>query len=87
MAVSRVTMVTFQDEQGRDLQATLQGNGFAWELWADLDETKDRAVAVVRNRFPNNVSRVVSELELKVPPVLVDYQRLLQRVVDQRTKK
>jgi hypothetical protein len=87
MAVSRVAMIPVQDDRGRDLKATLPGDGFTWELWADLNQSKDSAVAVVRKRFPNSVSRVVSEIELKVPAVLVDYQKLLQRVVDQLTKK
>jgi hypothetical protein len=72
--------------KGKTSKQLLQGNGFVSELWADLNETKDSAVAVVRKRFPKNVTRVVSEFGLKVPPVLVDYQRLLQRVVDQLTE-
>jgi hypothetical protein len=69
-------MVTTLDGQGRDLKATLKGDGFKWELWVDI-ETKD---AVVRKRFPSNISSAVGKL--KVPPLIDNYQTLLKNFVE-----
>ena len=70
----------FQDDDGRDLEATIKGEGFVWQLWVDL-QTKD---AVVRKRFPDNVSRFVCKLI--VPAKFVDYEVELQKFVDKQTK-
>lgn len=72
--------ITFRDDAGRKLEATLPDEGFIWELWLDR-ETKD---AIVRKRFPNNVSPIVGDL--KVSP-FADYQSLLKDFVASRTKK
>jgi hypothetical protein len=71
-----IMMVIYQDGEGRDLEATLEAEGFEWQLWVDL-ETKD---AVVRKRFPNNMSSAVGKVE--VPPLVDDYKTLLKTFVE-----
>ena len=66
-------MVIQNDDEGRDLAATLPGEGFTWELWVDL-ETDD---TVVRKRYPNNVSRVVGQC-LEIPPLVDNFQAFLE---------
>ena len=68
------------DQAGRELEATFPGEGFIWELWLDL-ETK---AAIIRKRFPNNVSPIVGDLK---GSNFVDYQSLLKDFVASRTKK
>jgi hypothetical protein len=72
-------MVIQNDNEGRDLEATLQGDGFTWELWVDL-ETRD---AVIRKRFPT-VSHIVHQW--KVSSVQDDFEELLKNYVEQQTK-
>jgi hypothetical protein len=71
----QVNAMVTQDEVGRFLEATVDGDGFAWELWVDL-QTKE---AVVRKRLPNNDASIVCELT--IPKVFVSYQHLLQQYV------
>lgn len=70
----------FHDDAGRELAATLPDEGFIWELWLDV-ETKD---AIVRKRFPNNVSPIVGDLKVST---FADNQSLLKEFVASRTKK
>jgi hypothetical protein len=71
----------FQDSEGRDLEATIQGDGFDWQLFVDI-QTKD---AVVRKRFKDNSNR--ASYRLTIPAKFVDYEHVLQEFVDSKTKK
>jgi len=42
--------IKFHDEEGRDPEATLRGDGFVWELWVEM-ETKNAAVKKRFERF------------------------------------
>jgi hypothetical protein len=58
----------------------LPDEGFIWELWLAL-ETKD---AIVRKRFPNNVSPIVGDLK---GLNFADCQSLLKGFVSSRAQK
>jgi hypothetical protein len=72
----------FYDEEGRDLEATLRGDGFVWELWVDL-ETKN---ALVKKRFETDDRFLVGELQ-GPHDALIDYQQLLMSFVDGKTDR
>jgi hypothetical protein len=71
----------FNDEEARDLEATLRGDGFVWELWVDV-ETKN---AFVKKRFETDDRFLVGELQ-GPHDALIDYQQLLLSFVDQQVK-
>lgn len=62
------------DDQGRDRVATLPGNGFAWELWVNI-ETED---ALIRKRF-TNLLELVCRFRVSSD---ADYDEVLQDYVD-----
>ena len=73
--------VQFQDGKGRNLEATIQTDGFEWKLWVN-DQTKD---AVVSQQFQSEHKRVMHRVI--IPRLFVDYQSLLQSFVDSQTEK
>lgn len=70
----------FHNEEGRDLEATLRGDGFVWELWVNL-ETRN---AFVKKRFETDDRFLVGELQVRHDG-FIDYQQLLMSFVDQQT--
>jgi hypothetical protein len=73
-------VVRFQDGKGRDLEATIEGDGFQWKLWVDI-QTKD---AVITHQVKDSGVRHV--YPLTIPAKFVDYEHLLQDFVDKQTK-
>ena len=73
--------IKFHDEEGRDLEATLRGDGFVWELWVEM-ETKN---AAVKKRFETDDRFLVGELQWPHDG-FIDYQQLLLSFVDQQVK-
>jgi hypothetical protein len=67
----------FQDGKGRDLEATVQTDGFEWKLWVN-SQTKD---AIVTQQSKTELVRYEHKLTI---PAGVDYQLLLQSFVDKQ---
>jgi hypothetical protein len=73
--------VQFQNGKGRNLEATIQDDGFEWKLWVN-HQTKD---AVVSQQSKEEQVRFMHNLA--IPAGVVDYQSVLQEFIDKQTKK